>query len=74
LIEAALVANKKIGIVALRRKEAEEVQPERPAPDRVRGDHPEDGEDAGQQPPPLDPGNARLRLGEITSASRLSAQ
>ena len=28
LIEAALVANKKIGIVALRRKEAEEVKPE----------------------------------------------
>ena len=57
LIDAALVANKMIGIVALKNKEATEVKPGGFARGRMRRLYPEDAQDAQQQHSPAHPGN-----------------
>jgi ATP-dependent Lon protease len=66
LIEAALVANKKIGIVALKRKEAEEVQPEDLLPIGCGATILKMVKMPDSSLRLLIQGNARLRLGEIT--------
>ena len=57
LIDAALVTNKMIGIVALRNKEATDVKPGEFARGRMRRLYPEDAQDAQQQHSPAHSGN-----------------